>query len=681
MSAIAPAPRSPLAAPTAAPPPPRFPRPVSGRIAIEDVGPCVAAGRLPAKAVPGEEFTVAATVFREGHDVLGACVVLRDPAGGPERRFPMRETVPGTDRWEAAVTAPAPGRWTFTVEAWDDPLAGWLRQAAVKIPAGVDTELVLREGADLLDRTAAALPDDVGRDLLRRRAAALRDPGTEPGRRLDAARDDEVTRLAAAHPLRDLLTATEPLPLRVDRERALFGSWYEFFPRSEGARLRPGRPPESGTFATAAERLPAIAAMGFDVVYLPPVHPIGRTFRKGPDNRPAAGPHDVGSPWAIGSADGGHEAVHPDLGTVADFEAFIDRARGLGLEVALDFALQCSPDHPWVTSRPRWFRHRPDGTIACAENPPKKYEDIHPVHFDDDFDGIVEETVRLLRLWAARGVRIFRVDNPHTKPVAFWEAVLGRIAATDPDVLFLAEAFTRPPMMRALAKVGFHQSYTYFTWRTGKHELVDYLTELSRDTAHFLRPNLFVNTPDILPHHLRTGGRPAFELRAVLAATLSPSWGVYAGYELCENDALGEGREEYAASEKYQLRPRDWTAAEARGESLAPLITRLNAVRRAHPALRHLRTLHFHPTDDDAVLAYSKRTAGDSVVVVVNLDPHRTRETTVHLDMDALGLDPEETFLAHDELTGETYPWQRHNYVRLEPGNRPAHILAVRRTP
>ncbi|WP_143076845.1 maltotransferase domain-containing protein, partial [Streptomyces sp. MUSC 14] len=393
--------------------------------------------------------------------------------------------------------------------------------------------------------------------------------------RLAPALSPQVAAVLARHPLRELVTASEAMPLLVERERALFGSWYEFFPRSEGTAEQP-----HGTFRTAARRLEAIAAMGFDVVYLPPVHPIGTTFRKGPDNTLAAGPDDVGVPWAIGSPEGGHDALHPALGTFEDFDHFVGRAGELGMEVALDFALQCSPDHPWVDKHPDWFHHRADGTIAYAENPPKKYQDIYPVAFDADLDGLVAETVRILRHWTDHGVRIFRVDNPHTKPVVFWERVIAEVNGTDPDVIFLAEAFTRPAMMHTLAQIGFQQSYTYFTWRNTKHELTEHLTELTGEAAAYMRPNLFANTPDILHAYLQHGGRPAFEVRAVLAATLSPAWGLYSGYELCENTPLKDGSEEYLHSEKYQLRPRDWESAERDGRSIAPLITRLNTLRR-----------------------------------------------------------------------------------------------------
>ncbi|WP_055420890.1 alpha-1,4-glucan--maltose-1-phosphate maltosyltransferase, partial [Streptomyces pactum] len=423
---------------------------------------------------------------------------------------------------------------------------------------------------------------------------------------------------------------------------------------------------------------PAIAAMGFDVVYLPPVHPIGTTHRKGRNNTLSATPDDVGVPWAIGSPEGGHDTVHPALGTIDDFDHFVTRAAHHGLEVALDFALQCSPDHPWVHKHPDWFHHRPDGTIAHAENPPKKYQDIYPIAFDADLDGLVAETVRVLRFWMDHGVRIFRVDNPHTKPVVFWERVLGEINRRDPDVIFLAEAFTRPAMMHTLAQIGFQQSYTYFTWRNTKQELTEYLTELTGDAASYMRPNLFTNTPDILHAYLQHGGRPAFEVRAVLAATLSPTWGIYSGYELCENTPLREGGEEYLDSEKYQLKPRDWATAAREGTTIAPLITQLNTIRRDHPALHRLRNLRFHRTDNDALIAYSKRVGSDVVLVVANLDPHRTQEATISLDMPQLGLDRHESVPVHDELTGETYHWGRTNYVRLEPGRAPAHVFHVR---
>ncbi|WP_033320970.1 alpha-1,4-glucan--maltose-1-phosphate maltosyltransferase [Streptomyces yerevanensis] len=676
----APKPESPPAEPPDAVTAPPDGDALIGRIPVLDVRPLVACGRRPAKAVAGEAFEISATVFREGHDAVAANVVLRDPEGNSGPWTPMRELVPGTDRWGATVSVPKEGRWTYTVEAWGDPVTTWRHHAQIKIPAGMDTEMVLEEGALLYERAAAGVPKSRGRrDTILAAADALRDTARPAAARLAAALTPDVDHVLARHPLREFVSSSEQLPLLVERERALYGSWYEFFPRSEGAIVETGKPTVSGTFQTAARRLPAIAAMGFDVVYLPPVHPIGSTFRKGPNNTLNAGPHDVGVPWAIGSPAGGHDAVHPDLGTLDDFDAFVARAGELGLEIALDFALQCSPDHPWVDKHPQWFNHRPDGSIAYAENPPKKYQDIYPIAFDADMDGLIAETLRVLRFWMAHGVRIFRVDNPHTKPVVFWERVLADINRTDPDVIFLAEAFTRPPMMHTLAQIGFQQSYTYFTWRNTKQELTDYLTELSGEAASYMRPNFFVNTPDILHEYLQHGGRPAFEVRAVLAATLSPTWGVYSGFELCENAPVRPGSEEYLNSEKYQLRPRDWELAEREGRSISPLITRLNEIRRNSPALRQLRDLHFHQADQEAVLVFSKRAGTDTVLVVANLDPHHTQEATVSLDMPRLGLDWHETVPVRDELTGATYHWGRANYVRLEPGRQPAHIFKVLR--
>ncbi|MFF3734171.1 alpha-1,4-glucan--maltose-1-phosphate maltosyltransferase [Streptomyces sp. NPDC002476] len=686
-----------------------------GRIPVLDVGPLVDCGRRPAKAVTGETFQVTATVFGEGHGAVAANVVLLDPNGRPGPWTPMRELAPGTDRWGADVTPDAEGRWTYAVEAWSDPVTTWRHEAGIKIPAGIDTALVLAEGVELHERAAMGVPKRDGREAVLAAVDGLRDASRPAAARLAAALAPEVRTALDRHPLRELVTGSAPLPLLVERRRALFGSWYELFPRSEGATVEPagaagpagavavsepagrtGRsertgparattaaPPRivSGTFRTAAERLPAVAAMGFDVVYLPPIHPIGTTHRKGPNNSLSAAPHDVGVPWAIGSAEGGHDAVHPDLGTLDDFDDFVAAAHRLRMEIALDFALQCSPDHPWVQEHPDWFRHRADGSIAHAENPPKKYQDIYPIAFDKDMRGLVEETVRILRFWMGHGVRIFRVDNPHTKPVVFWEKVIAEINGTDPDVIFLAEAFTRPAMMRTLAAIGFQQSYTYFTWRDSKKEITEYITELAGETAPFMRPNFFVNTPDILPGHLQGGGRPAFEARAVLAATLAPSWGVYAGYELCENTPVRPGSEEYLDSEKYQIRIRDWDAAAREGRTLAPLITRLNRIRRCHPALQQLRDVHFHSVDNDGVIAYSKRSGRDTVLVVVNLDPHHTQEATVSLDMTRLGLDRHESVPVRDELTGDSYHWGRTFYVRLEPGVTPAHIVALRPSP
>ncbi len=516
---------------------------------------------------------------------------------------------------------------------------------------------------------------------------AAADVDRPAGARLAVLGSDELEVVLRANPIRDLVSIEGPFPVFADRTRALYGSWYEFFPRSEGATrdAKTGKM-TSGNFNTAAKRLDGVAEMGFDVIYLPPIHPIGEVNRKGPNNTLTPGPEDTGSPWAIGSKDGGHDAIHPDLGTFDDFDAFVARAREVGLEVALDLALQCAPDHPWVTAHPEWFTTRADGTIAYAENPPKKYQDIYPMNFDNDPKGVCREVLRVVRLWMSHGVRIFRVDNPHTKPVKFWEWLLKEVRRTDPDVIFLSEAFTRPAMMHGLGAIGYHQSYTYFTWRNTRDEIGTYLKELSQQSAHLMRPNFFVNTPDILPAFLQYGGPAAFKVRAAIAATASPSWGVYAGFELYEHVAVKPGSEEYLDSEKYEIRIRDWAAAEAEGRSLAPYITRLNEIRREHRSLQLLRNIRVHSSDDDCILVYSKAFAGaptgqadDIVIVVVNVDPHGTRETTVHLDLPSLGMGWGDSFQVHDEITGESWTWTAHNYVRLDPSYEPAHILSVRR--
>ena len=670
---------------------------VIGRIPIFDVQPQVDCGRRPAKATVGETLQVTATVFREGHEMLGASVVLRDPAGKLCPPVPMREIAEGTDRYGADVVVTGEGLWHFRVEAWGDPFAHWRHDCSIKVPIGQDVDLMLAEGALLFDRAEVlARGDDPPRSgeagvaaakLFESVARTLRDGRKPPVDRLGAAFTSQVTQALAEFGVRDLMTYSAWSPLIVHRQRALYGSWYEFFPRSEGAKIDPlgRRKPVSGTFATAARRLKAVAEMGFDVVYLPPVHPIGTTARKGRNNALTASEADPGSPWAIGSPEGGHDAVHPDLGTIADFDAFVARARRLGLEVAIDLALQASPDHPWVSKHPEWFTTRADGTIAYAENPPKKYQDIYPLNFDNDPDGIYAEILRVVRYWISHGVTVFRVDNPHTKPLPFWDRLLAEIAVTDPDVIFLAEAFTRPAMMRALAIIGFHQSYTYFTWRNTADELREYLTELAGPATAYMRPNFFVNTPDILSGYLQHAGPAAFRVRAVLAAMLSPSWGVYSGYELCENAPLRPGSEEYLDSEKYQYKPRNWAAAEAANASIAGFISQLNTIRRSHPALQQLRNLRFHFPDRGEILCFSKTVdapttgvgAGDTVLVVVNLDPHTAREATVWLDGTALGLDVSAGFTVTDELTGMSYRWGEANYVRLDPLSAPAHIFTV----
>jgi starch synthase (maltosyl-transferring) len=690
---------------------------VIGRIPILDVQPVVDYGRRPVRAVAGEAFQVSATVFREGHEMLGAGAVLRGPDGSRQPLVPMRELAEGSDRYGGEVTVTSTGLWQFHVEAWGDPIARWQHDAAIKIPLGQDVELMLADGAVLFERAASRIkaprlaPDSpagpggqpapggqpgaggqrtaarAARETLEALAVRLRDASIGSLDRLAAATSDEVAAILAAFPLREFLTSSPRYPVIAHRPRALYGSWYEFFPRSEGAQVdhSTGRVVASGTLRTAARRLDAIARMGFDVVYLPPVHPIGYTARKGANNSLNAAPGDPGSPWAIGSAEGGHDAIHPDLGTIDDFDAFVRRTGELGMEVALDLALQCSPDHPWVTKHPEWFTTRSDGSIAYAENPPKKYQDIFPVNFDNDPEGIYAEVLRIVRYWMEHGIRIFRVDNPHTKPLPFWERLLAEVASTDPDVIFLAEAFTRPAMMAGLAAIGFHQSYTYFTWRNSAWELTEYLRELSGPAAAYMRPNFFVNTPDILSEYLQHGGPPAFRVRAVLGAMLAPSWGVYSGYELCENVPVVPGSEEYMDSEKYQYRPRDWQHAEKVAADISPFITHLNMIRKNHPALHWIRNLRFHYSDQPEILVFSKSAdvpddggpRRDTVLVVVNLDPYQPREATLWLDAAALGLDPGTQFVVTDELTGESYRWRQANYVRLDPGTAPAHIFTV----
>jgi starch synthase (maltosyl-transferring) len=652
-----------------------------GRIVISDITPTVSCGQWPSRAVVGEAVTVGATVFREGHDLVGANLALSGPDGRGAPFVGMRPLGQGSDRFEADLTVDAEGLWGYRIEAWSDPVATWRHAVEVKVAAGQGVDELgvdFEDGARLLIRAAAEVPAAARSDLYRA-AYALRDDSiTDPHARIAAATAPALVAVLTAHPLRELLTRSPMYQIWVDRPRALFSSWYEMFPRSEGAELDP---PRSGTFATAAQRLPAIAAMGFDVVYLPPIHPIGEVHRKGPNNTLVAGPDDPGSPWAIGSEAGGHDAVHPDLGTIDDFDEFVGKARAVGLEVALDLALQCAPDHPWAKNHPEWFTVRSDGSIAYAENPPKKYQDIYPLNFDGDPAGLYHEVLRVVKHWVDHGVRIFRVDNPHTKPVEFWEWLIAEVKATDPDVLFLSEAFTRPPMMATLAKVGFTQSYTYFTWRNTKWELETYGRELI-ETAHFMRPNFFVNTPDILPGYLVDGGPAAFKVRAVVAAMMSPSWGVYAGYELFENVPMRPGSEEYFNSEKYTYRPRDWAAAEREGRSLAPYLSTLNRIRKNHPALHWLRNLRFHHADGDEIMVMSKRYGegrdADVVLVVVNLDPRNARETTARLDLPALGMDWGETFDVHDEISGANYQWGHENYVRLDPAIEPAHIFTVR---
>jgi starch synthase (maltosyl-transferring) len=650
----------------------------------------VSCGQYPARAVLGEELSIEAVVFREGHDAVGCDVVVTRPDGSRAPFLRMVPKPPEPDQWQAVLPLDAEGLWTFRVEGWDDPLGTWWHDAPLKVDAGVDVELMLEEGARLHEQLAAALPSrgasaqtKAERTELAALVKALRDTSRDPQERLALALAPALVARLEQSPIRRLVTPSPEHEIWVDRQRALYGAWYEFFPRSEGAAPDADGIMRSGTFRTAAERLPAVAEMGFDVVYLPPIHPVGRVNRKGPNtpefpggNPNEIGEHDPGSPWAIGAQEGGHDAIHPDLGTLEDFDAFVARARGLGMEVALDLALQCAPDHPWVREHPEWFTTRADGTIAYAENPPKKYQDIYPVNFDNDPEGIYAEVLRVVRHWTGHGVRIFRVDNPHTKPLAFWEWLIAEVKKTDPDVLWLAEAFTRPAVMHELGRIGFTQSYTYFTWRTGKTELQEYVQELI-DASDYMRPNFFVNTPDILHASLQYGGPPIFKIRAVLAALLAPTYGVYAGYELYEHVAVKPGSEEYAQSEKYSYRPRDWSQPE---QTLAPYLTMLNTFRRAHPCTHWLRNTVFHPVDSPDVMAWTKQTGDDIVMVVVNLDPHGAREATVTVNLPALGMEWTDTLTVTDAVTGATYQWGERNYVRLDPFFEPAHVFTVRRS-
>jgi len=649
------------------------------RIPVTKVSPVIEGGAYPAKASVGESFPIRATVFREGHDAVNASVVLTDPQGR-ERVEPMHPTTPlGFDWWTASVVLETEGAWTFRVEGWDDPWATWVHNAEIKIPAGIDVALVCTEGKALF-LAAAGRAETAGASqtaALLRGAARSLDSAQQVEDRLEVVLAADVRAAMQTYGPRELVSPSPDYPVFVERQRALFSSWYEFFPRSQGCSYdETTKTWTSGTFDSSYERLEAAASMGFDVIYLPPIHPIGTSFRKGPNNTLTPGPADPGSPWAIGNVEGGHDAIHPDLGDFESFDRFVAKTRSLGMEVALDFALQASPDHPWVADHPEWFTERADGSIAYAENPPKKYQDIYPINFDRDSGGIYAECLRLLRLWMGHGVRIFRVDNPHTKPVNFWAWLLAEIRRTHPDVIFLAEAFTKPAMMHALGKAGFQQSYTYFTWRNEKWEIEEYLTELTSASDGFFRPNFFVNTPDILPTFLQTGGPTAFTIRAVLAATLSPTWGVYSGFELFENAVLAPGREEYLDSEKFQYRPRDWKAAEESGENLNLLLGRLNQIRNEHPALQQLRELHFHHAPHADAIVYSKRSGDDVVIVVVSLDPHHVVETELVLDMAELGLSAPDVYLVHDELTGQTWRWGQRAYVRLTPDD-PAHVLSL----
>ncbi|HEY6908851.1 MAG TPA: alpha-1,4-glucan--maltose-1-phosphate maltosyltransferase [Myxococcales bacterium] len=647
----------------------------SGSTVIENVRPQIDCGRIAVKRVVGEPVRITADIFKEGHDDLAAVVRVRQltPRQGEPVEQPMRHC--GNDAWEAEVRLPSNGLYAFTVEAWPDSFRTWVHELKRKVEVGRNVSSELLEGAALLDAAAsraeaAGARADAERLRLGHKALlAGQSPST-----LAQAMDPGLVEAASRHPDRSIATRLDrELRIFAERKQAVFSSWYEMFPRSASPD-----PARHGTFRDVEKRLPYVGELGFDVLYFPPIHPIGRTARKGKNNALAAAADDVGSPWAIGGPEGGHKSIHPQLGTAEDFRRLVSNARDFGIEVALDIAFQCSPDHPYVKEHPEWFQKRPDGTIKTAENPPKRYEDI--VNFDwmgPSREALWAELRSVFLHWIAQGVRIFRVDNPHTKPLPFWEWVIGEVHARHPEVIFLAEAFTRPKMMKALAKAGFNQSYTYFTWRNFKPEIEEYLTELTQGPpADFMIGNLWPNTPDILPEHLQQGGRPAFLLRAALAATLSSSWGIYSGYELCENRAL-PGKEEYADSEKYQLVSRDFDQP----GNIRGFIAALNRARREHRALQSYRNLRFHRADNERVIFYSRVSddGTDAVLVAVSLDPYAPQEAVLHLPLERVGLPEEETYQVHEVLSGERALWQGATaLVKLTP-DQPAKIWTVLR--
>jgi starch synthase (maltosyl-transferring) len=639
------------------------------RLTIEDVRPRTPAG-MPAKAVIGERVPVTAAIYRDGHDVLAARVRWHRKGDKVWRTAPLRLVEPGLDQWVGTMVVDEIGHHELQIEAWTDRFATWRHDAEIKASVNdPDLEIVLEQGALLLDRLAKRV-DKSARATVAAAADGLRDTTLPLDERLTAGLDQHVAALVADVPDPIDLTRTKSLPLWVDRPRGREGAWYELFPRSEGG------------LEASAKRLPDIAAMGFDVVYLPPVHPIGTTYRKGANNAIGAGADDPGSPWAIGSEEGGHLAVHRELGTIDDFDAFVAEARANGLDVALDYALQASPDHPWVREHPDWFHRRADGSIAYAENPPKKYQDIYPINFwpekDSDRQALWDACKEIFDYWIEHGVLIFRVDNPHTKPFAFWDWIINAVRDEHPEVVLLAEAFTRPRVMSKLAEIGFTQSYTYFAWRTSKWELEEYVRELAHGpVADWFRPNFWPNTPDILSGPLRNGPPSAFRMRLLLAATLAPSYGIYSGYELCENEPASDTNEEYLDSEKYAIKSRDWD----RADSLAPFITTVNDIRRRHPAFAELRTITFHYVDNDDLIAYSKRSGDgtDVILCVVNLSTDREHEASLWLDLAALGVEPGSSFELVDELSGLTYTWSgERQYIRLDPSIAPGHVFHVR---
>jgi starch synthase (maltosyl-transferring) len=643
------------------------------RVVVSAISPSVECGRFPAKRIVGDLVDVGADVLADGHDRLAGVLLYRRRGEAAWRETPLEPADPGSDRWRAAFQADALGAWEYTVSAWVDAYATWAHGLRRKLDAGQQVELELQAGAALFAAAAERAANGGDRDRLSGISTRLRAAGNAR-ERADVALTDEAAVLMRASPDRGAATTHEPpLQLTVDPPIAEFSAWYEFFPRSCGANG------QHGTLRDAEGRLAYVADMGFNVVYLPPIHPIGRTHRKGRDNSLVPEPGDPGSPWAIGSDEGGHKSVHPQLGTVDDLRHFVAAARRQGLEVALDVAFQTSPDHPYVKQHPEWFQHRADDSIQFAENPPKRYEDIYPFDFAGPaWESLWDELRSVFLHWIDCGVRVFRVDNPHTKPLPFWRWCIDRVKAEHPEVIFLAEAFTRPKLMYALAKAGFSQSYTYFTWRTEKAEIAEYVQTLNDTEAKdFFRPNLWPNTPDILPEHLQLGGRGVFIARAVLAATLSSNWGVYGpAFELMEH-AARPGSEEYAQNEKYQLRSWDL----ARPDSLRPVLKRLNQIRRENRALHRTGGTVFHPTDNDTLICYSRRSDdGESLLlVVVNLDFYHAQSGWLTLDLRALGMEPNASFQAHDLIGDARYLWRgARNFVSLDPAVMPAHIFRIR---
>ncbi|HEX2377784.1 MAG TPA: alpha-1,4-glucan--maltose-1-phosphate maltosyltransferase [Gaiellales bacterium] len=641
------------------------------RVVIEGVTPQVDCGRFPVKRVVGDQVEVRADVFADGHEVVAAAIRFRHER---DRRWREARMQPlGNDRFAGRFPVERLGCYRFSVTGWIDRFAGWRDQLERRVTAGQDVRGELEEGARLVDAAASSASEPAAAELAGW-SALLR--GAEQGPAAAAALADELAELMCEHdPRPHAVGSPDSVTIRVDQPLARCGAWYELFPRSLGEDGR------HGTLRDVEAALPRVADMGFDVLYLPPIHPIGAGQRKGPNNTAGSGPADPGSPWAIGSAEGGHTAVHPELGSVADVRRLAEACAEQGIALALDIAFQCSPDHPWVSEHPEWFRHRPDGSIRYAENPPKRYEDIYPLDFEcEAWEALWQALLDVVRFWIEQGVVVFRVDNPHTKPFGFWEWLIAEVKRDRPEVIFLAEAFTRPRVMERLAKVGFSQSYTYFAWRHTKHELEEYVRELTEtDVAEYFRPNFWPNTPDILTEAMQSGGRPTFAARLVLAATLSASYGVYGpAFELVEQRGLRPGSEEYLDSEKYQLR--NWDLDDPR--SLAPLVRAVNAARRSHPALQSNERVRFHQIPNDALVAYSKHTAdmADLILAVVSLDPHYVQSGWIDLPLADLGIDPEHPFQMHDLLDGETYVWQGpRNYVELDPNRSPAHLFHIRR--